>query len=77
MPLLVIATGLFFISLVLIFVGPGDRMLLSQAVYNSSLSILQVIIAFVFPLSLFGTWKGDTYRERLEWESFRRFLSIL
>ena len=74
-PLLAISIGIFFISFVLMFVGPGDRMLLGQAVYNSSLCILQVIIAYVFPISLFGTWKGDFYRERLQWESFRRFLS--
>jgi uncharacterized membrane protein len=74
-PLLAGAIGLFFLSLVLIIVGPEDRFILIQAVYNSSLIALQVIIALLFPVSLFGTWKGDSYQDRLKWESFRHFLS--
>jgi len=31
----------------------------------------------LLPPQVFGRWKGDYYRERLEWEAFRNFLSDL
>lgn len=35
----------------------------------------QVIVAMIFPSTLFWHWKGDNYREKLEWDAFRNHLS--
>ena len=45
------------------------------AIVASIFIIIQSFIAISFPMSLFGRWKGTNYQERLEWESFKRFLS--
>jgi uncharacterized membrane protein len=34
-------------------------------------------IALVFPSTRFGYWKGDAYKEKLEWDAFSKFLSDL
>jgi uncharacterized membrane protein len=39
--------------------------------------IIQLFIAYKAPPALFGTWKEDHYREKLEWDSFEHFLSDL
>ncbi len=39
--------------------------------------VVQTVVAAIFPPDLFGKWKGDYYRERLQWDSFRKFLSDL
>lgn len=33
------------------------------------------IVAYFFPASLFGKWKGDLYKEKQEWDAFKAFLS--
>ncbi|MBT3284887.1 DUF2207 domain-containing protein [Candidatus Bathyarchaeota archaeon] len=38
-------------------------------------SLIQIIIAFVFPSTLFGYWKDDNLREKLQWDAFKRHLS--
>ena len=37
--------------------------------------LVQVAIAFAAPSTLFGHWKNDRYKERLEWDAFAHFLS--
>jgi uncharacterized membrane protein len=39
--------------------------------------IVQVIVAGSFPSSLFGRWRGESYREKLEWDAFTRHLDDL
>ena len=34
-------------------------------------------IAFAYPSTLFGHWKDDKYKEKLEWDAFAYFLSDL
>ncbi len=40
----------------------------------SLVPIVQVIIAALFPSTLFGYWKDDNLREKLQWDAFRRHL---
>ncbi len=37
--------------------------------------LVQFLIAAVFPSTLFGYWKDDNLREKLQWDSFKRHLS--
>ena len=37
--------------------------------------IVQAAIAFAAPSTLFGHWKDDRYKEKLEWDAFTHFLS--
>jgi uncharacterized membrane protein len=37
--------------------------------------LLQIIIAAIFPSTLFGYWKDDNLREKLQWDAFQRHLS--
>ncbi len=50
--------------------------------YSSHILILSFIFVFqtvltrsLSPAGLFGRWKDDNYREKLQWDSFKRFLS--
>ena len=45
------------------------------AIYSGTLAVQSAIIAFLTPSTLFGRWKGEYYKEKLEWDSFRKFLS--
>ncbi len=38
-------------------------------------AFFQSFICYMTPTQLFGRWKGDHYKEKLEWDAFRRFLS--
>ena len=38
-------------------------------------SLIQFMIAAVFPSTLFGYWKDDNLREKLQWDAFKRHLS--
>lgn len=35
----------------------------------------QSLVCALTPSQLFGRWKGESYKEKLEWDAFRRFLS--
>ena len=78
----------FFVKLSLVFLLLGFIILLSGIyMFNTyRLDFLDcIILAFVplaqsiccalSPSQLLGRWKGDFYREKLEWNAFRRFLS--
>jgi len=47
--------------------------LLNAMIYSLLLSI-QFLITIPAPSTLFGKWRKDYYREKLEWNSFKRFL---
>ena len=57
--------------------APGAAYLLIPAGILSFIVAVQVGIAALFPSTLFGVWKGDHYREKLEWDAFAYFLSDL
>jgi len=62
-------------SFVAMLTLPYMHSLTLQALTYSALLLIQAIIAFSAPSTLFGRWRGFTYKEKLEWDSFRRFLS--
>lgn len=37
--------------------------------------LIQSIILLIAPKPLFGRWKGDYYKEKLQWDAFKKFLS--
>ncbi|NJD54526.1 MAG: DUF2207 domain-containing protein [Candidatus Methanoperedens sp.] len=45
------------------------------AIFSGTLAVQSGIIAFLTPSTLFGRWKGEYYKEKLEWDAFRKFLS--
>ncbi|MFZ3166376.1 MAG: DUF2207 domain-containing protein [Candidatus Methanoperedens sp.] len=45
------------------------------SIYLGTLAVQSAVIAFLTPSTLFGRWKGDYYKEKLEWDAFRKFLS--
>jgi len=65
------------LSILLLLVAPGAAYLLVPAAVLSLIAAIQVGIAALFPSTLFGFWKGESYREKLEWDAFARFLSDL
>ncbi|AEA47777.1 DUF2207 family protein [Archaeoglobus veneficus] len=73
---------LFVASLVLMLVVVIAGMLYSgtypvlreMGVYSVAI-MLQSLAALLTPTALFGRWKGDYYKEKLEWDAFRKFLS--
>ncbi|KAF5087659.1 hypothetical protein DSECCO2_44270 [anaerobic digester metagenome] len=57
--------------------APGAAYLLIPAGILSFVAAVQVGIAALYPSTLFGFWKGDHYKEKLEWDAFSYFLSDL
>ncbi|MCI0501811.1 MAG: DUF2207 domain-containing protein, partial [Epsilonproteobacteria bacterium] len=49
--------------------------MLHQTLILSLILLIQSLIAYSAPPALFGHWKDDFYKEKLEWDSFRDFLS--
>ena len=64
-------------SFLAMFLLPNLSSILTFAVATSAISVVQNVIAVAFPSTLFGKWLGLSYKEKLEWESFKRFLSDL
>jgi uncharacterized membrane protein len=48
---------------------------LKDVFYLSIILVIQNIILILTPKSIFGRWKADYYKEKLEWEAFKNFLS--
>lgn len=76
-PILLVSIILLIVSFILFFVLSNFSSILKIAGFTSIIIIIQSIIAMAFPSTLFGKWKGSTYREKLEWDSFKKFLSDL
>ncbi|HOV68102.1 MAG TPA: DUF2207 domain-containing protein, partial [Methanoregulaceae archaeon] len=77
LPIVIAAIVLACISFLSLFLFPGVSVRFVGPVLLSALGVGQSLIAVAFPSTLFGHWKDDAYRERLEWEAFARFLSDL
>jgi len=69
-----IPCGLAILAFIL---APGAAYLLIPAGILSFIVAVQVGIAALFPSTLFGFWRDDHYREKLEWDAFAYFLSDL
>ncbi|NMA10113.1 MAG: DUF2207 domain-containing protein, partial [Methanomicrobiales archaeon] len=65
------------LSILAFILAPGAAYLLIPASVLSFIAAVQVGIAALFPSTLFGFWKGDRYKEKLEWDAFSYFLSDL
>ena len=67
---IILAIALYFISK-----NPGYHLMLKDVFYLSIVLVAQNIVLMLTPRYLFGRWKADYYKEKLEWEAFRNFLS--
>ena len=65
------------ISIMLLIVYPVLVPILLPATFFWGGVLFQAGIAFAFPSTLFGHWKDDKYKEKLEWDAFAYFLSDL
>jgi len=77
LPIALISAILLAASLLAMFILPSISSVLTSAVVASVIPVIQSVIAVAFPSTLFGKWLGQSYKEKLEWGSFRRFLSDL
>ncbi|MGC8831825.1 MAG: DUF2207 family protein, partial [Thermoproteota archaeon] len=76
--ILLIPSALFFTaSIILGALVPTVSHITLVATLTSPISFIQVLIAMALPTTLFGKWKGSYYREKLEWDAFKKFLSDL
>jgi uncharacterized membrane protein len=76
-PLLLISVTVFVVSFMAVFLEPMLSFNLIPATALWGVVAIQALIAIAMPSALFGHWKDDRYREKLEWEAFRHFLSDL
>lgn len=77
LPLTLIGVAFCIVSVMMaILFAPLLGLLVPAAIYWGVMTV-QSGIAFVFPSTLFGHWKGDAYKEKLEWDAFAYFLSDL
>lgn len=77
LPVALISVLLLVISLLAMFTIPSLTSIFAFAVVTSIIPLIQSVIAVAFPSTLFGKWLGLSYKEKLEWNSFKRFLSDL
>ncbi len=68
---------IFFISLLMLISVPYAFDMIAQVMALSFVGIVQTVIGIAFPSTLFGRWRGDRYKEKLEWDAFRNMLSDL
>jgi uncharacterized membrane protein len=64
----------FYLAFFIIFFG-GLSLLSNPLVATGLILIVQIAIVIAAPSALFGRWKEDYYKEKLEWDAFRNFLS--
>ncbi len=76
-PFIVVSVILFLSSLISYSIFSNVASILRFSIVTSIILLIQSIIAIVFPSTLFGKWRGAAYKEKLEWDSFKRFLSDL
>ncbi|MEM3380574.1 MAG: DUF2207 domain-containing protein [Candidatus Bathyarchaeia archaeon] len=75
-PMVLTSTILFITSIVLYFMLSNVTSL-SAAIFSSIILMTQSVMGLASPSTLFGKWRGSAYKEKLEWESFKNFLSDL
>ena len=63
------------ITFILFLVAPMENYITGPALVLWIVVLVQVGIAFAAPSTLFGHWKDDRYKEKLEWDAFAHFLS--
>ena len=69
------------VILVIAFIYFGGTSVYHQDLYPIAVGLvflaLQYLILLFTPSQFFGRWKGDMYKEYLEWQGFKKFLSDL
>jgi uncharacterized membrane protein len=67
------------VAVVSYILSSGDYKILypdtAHIFYLSLAWVMQCVVLIITPKILFGKWKKDYYKEKLEWESFKKFLS--
>ena len=76
-PFALLAATLFFVSLVFMQMLSYFSSITAQIFAGSVVFLIQSLVAVAAPSTLFGRWRGSTYREKLEWDAFKKFLSDL
>lgn len=69
-----IYSAIFYLAFILIFFG-GLSLASNPLVATGLILAVQIAIPLTAPSALFGRWKGDYYKEKLEWDAFKNFLS--
>ncbi|MFZ1021344.1 MAG: DUF2207 domain-containing protein [Halobacteriota archaeon] len=73
LPLLI--SGALGVFSILFYVSyPDVQYILGAAAIFWIVVFVQFLVARFAPSTLFGRWKGDHYKEKLEWDSFNHFL---
>ncbi len=75
--LMVPSAILLLISILLFLTLPYMILISLDTLLTSIVLLIQSTVSTAAPSTLFGRWKGSAYKEKLEWDSFRRFLSDL
>ena len=60
---------------IILFILLVTSFLFSYGIYTSIVLLLQTIPPLFVSSSLFGRWKENYYKEKLEWDAFKTFLS--
>jgi len=76
-PVLQLASILCGVAILSLIVVPSAAALLVPAVILTLFAVSVAAGAWTLAPTVFGTWKGDAYRLKLEWDAFRVFLSDL
>ncbi len=74
-PIGLVAVVLFAVTLIFALVVPMQSHILYPAVVLWAVVVVQTAIAYAAPSTLFGKWKDDRYKKKLEWDAFTHFLS--
>ncbi|MCD6235985.1 MAG: DUF2207 domain-containing protein, partial [Thaumarchaeota archaeon] len=76
-PFSVFAAVLLFATIFSAQFMPEFALMIEKSVAYSVIFLVESIVAVIAPSTLFGKWKGSAYKEKLEWDAFRKFLSDL
>ncbi|MEI7435046.1 MAG: DUF2207 domain-containing protein, partial [Methanomicrobiales archaeon] len=76
-PVALVGAGFLAISVLLLIISPVLIPILVPAAFLWGGVVVLAGIAFAYPSTLFGHWKDDKYKEKLEWDAFAYFLSDL
>lgn len=64
----------FYVLFFAIFLG-GISLLENPVIATALILLAQAVVPALASSALFGRWKEDYYKEKLEWDAFRNFLS--
>jgi uncharacterized membrane protein len=73
-PVLVLTLIIFVVSIISLVTMSFDFKSMISLLIMSFIPLIQSVIAIFFPTTLFGRWKRDLYKEKLEWDAFTKHL---